>query len=274
MKNEYFQHPKYESVMVCKITECKYPAIFFFDKKDLIAVKSQKWRKTDTGVIRSTKQMLHTFLLDTTRDESSIVFNSKEYVDFRRSNMKSYKRNIYDLDSNVGILKVLNHKSLDYQEILFDKNDYTLISSYVWHINPEGYAATNSDKNYRSALMSRLILGVLDLKVNDSDTSALTLVDHIDRNRYNNQKINLRLVNRKTNANNAKIKSNNTTGIEGVFITKRTSSSDSWTATWYDDDNKRKRKDYSIKKYGFDEAKAMAVAMRQEMEAKFKQKYI
>lgn len=96
---------------------------------------------------------------------------------------------------------------------LVDDEDYDRVNEYKWQAykNKKGnstYARVNYDLT-----MHRLIL---NLTSNDK-----VEVDHIDMNGLNNQKSNLRIVNRSQNKCNATIQKNNKTGLKGVGYYKR-----------------------------------------------------
>lgn len=76
------------------------------------------------------------------------------------------------------------------EEIFLDDGDFELLSNYTWYLD-NGYARTNSKK--LSAYMHKLILNIKDKTI---------FCDHIDGNRANNQKHNLRLCNIQQNAQN------------------------------------------------------------------------
>lgn len=69
--------------------------------------------------------------------------------------------------------------------------DYALVSRYKWHINTNGYAVTKINGKHRS--MHRMVADVHDPQV---------FVDHVDQNRLNNTRNNLRRMTPKENANN------------------------------------------------------------------------
>jgi hypothetical protein len=78
---------------------------------------------------------------------------------------------------------------------LIDDEDFELVSKYKWSIHPCRYAQAwiliNSNK--KRVLMHRLILGLVDVR---SDT------DHVNHNKLDNRKCNLRICNRSDNAKN------------------------------------------------------------------------
>ena len=89
---------------------------------------------------------------------------------------KNRKENIYDLTSfEYGVLYI-NDK-----EFYFDKEDYNLIKQYYWHENDNGYAINS--KSYRNIRLHRLVM----------HATKNQQVDHINRNRRDNTKENLRI---------------------------------------------------------------------------------
>ena len=85
-------------------------------------------------------------------------------------------------------------------------------------------------------------------------------IDHIDRNKLNNDISNLREVTVSENTKNHGGYSTNTSGHTGVQYNK---TRDAWIVEWYED-KKRKRKYFSNKKYS--NAKDLAIAFRKKME--------
>lgn len=100
------------------------------------------------------------------------------------------------------------------KEFYFDKEDYDLIKDYCWNIdNSNGYVKTidridGSGKIYLHRLVMRCEKG-------DNTT-----IDHIDRNRINCRKCNLRFVTKCQNSMNAGIRSDNISGVKGVYWDK------------------------------------------------------
>lgn len=92
------------------------------------------------------------------------------------------------------ILVVYNKK--DNQEILFDINDYDLITQTSWYIHGGRYATASSGQ-FRKMSAHRLLLN------NPVDKQ----VDHINNNKLDNRKQNLRIVTPQQNSqNNKKVK--------------------------------------------------------------------
>lgn len=79
-------------------------------------------------------------------------------------------------------------------EVQVDDADYLELSKYVWGMNAKGYARRTDNKSGKpnTYIMHRVILGAKPGEV----------CDHIDRNRKNNQRSNLRITDWKGNANN------------------------------------------------------------------------
>jgi hypothetical protein len=90
---------------------------------------------------------------------------------------------------------------------LVDDVDFDLVSKHKWHSH-EGYAMTNVYKDKKTTLvrMHHLIIG----KSKGLD------IDHINRNRADNQRSNLRIVTRSENLRNG-VNPLNTSGFRGLY---------------------------------------------------------
>jgi len=80
----------------------------------------------------------------------------------------------------------------DGKEIVIDDDDYLWLTKYSWRLDKDGYAI-RSTKN-RNIHMARFILGL--------DIHNPGIADHIDGNRLNNSRSNLRIVTRQQNSMN------------------------------------------------------------------------
>lgn len=98
---------------------------------------------------------------------------------------------------------------------LVDDEDYERIARYKWYAGPHGYARTHtydeSGKDH-GVLMTRMITGA----------PKNMEIDHIDGNKLNNQRNNLRLCSHAENTRNVGIRKTNTSGYKGVSWNKRT----------------------------------------------------
>lgn len=97
--------------------------------------------------------------------------------------------------------------------VIVDDEDYAYLIKTTWHLHPQGYAVgrVEIEGNKKMTLMHRYILGVTEA---DS-----RVTDHIDGNKLNNQKGNLRLCSQKVNNRNA-VHCSNSTGYTGVKLRK------------------------------------------------------
>jgi len=101
----------------------------------------------------------------------------------------------------------------NYKNITFviDKDMYLIISQYSWHVTRKGYVATFVYPEHKRIFMHHLIIG----KPNPP-----MYVDHINGDKLDNRKLNLRLCTNSQNAMNRKLQNNNTSGSVGVSWSK------------------------------------------------------
>lgn len=92
--------------------------------------------------------------------------------------------------------------------VAVDDEDYDYLNQYTWYLHIKGYAGARKDGKY--CLMHRLILNPPKGK----------MCDHIDGNKLNNTKKNLRIATNKENLRNRSKQKNNTTGYKGVHFCK------------------------------------------------------
>lgn len=127
---------------------------------------------------------------------------------------KIKKANKYDLSGAFGI----GYTSKD-EEFYFDLEDYEKIKNNCWYVSAQGYLVSNiSDTERTCLIMHRLIMEAENYDI---------VVDHINHNKKDNRKENLRLVNRKQNNWNRSIVNNYPSGRTGVHWDK---SRNKWVA--------------------------------------------
>lgn len=91
------------------------------------------------------------------------------------------KGNKYDLLNEYGIGWTSNTN----EEFYFDLEDYEKIKNYTWFESDNGYIVSDSS-NKKRVRLHRLLLGMGNLKINER------IVDHINHNKKDNRKCNLR----------------------------------------------------------------------------------
>lgn len=99
---------------------------------------------------------------------------------------------------------------------IVDADDYELVNQYTWHASGGGYAAAyvgGGRKSRVMAFMHRLI----------AETPDGMVTDHIDGDRLNNRRSNLRICNQSDNCANTKRRAGGHSAFKGVtwFTTKR-----------------------------------------------------
>ena len=122
------------------------------------------------------------------------------------------KTNVYDLTGEYGICYFNNGG-----QFIFDLEDYDKIKNYTWSRRNEGYAGCTRKENGKPRIYNayRIIMGVEDSKLE---------VDHINGDKWDNRKCNLRIVTHADNTKNRKLDKRNKSGYTGVKETK--------TGTW------------------------------------------
>lgn len=100
------------------------------------------------------------------------------------------------------------------EEFLFDKEDLDVVQHFCWCKSGTGYIHTN-DHTFGHIIikMHRMVLKLEDPNI---------LVDHINGNRLDNRKCNIRVCNRSENNKNQTLNPNNTSGYKGVSWFKET----------------------------------------------------
>lgn len=110
------------------------------------------------------------------------LYKSKDYIKRQKLNQYIEQNNCY---------KMYTHDMKYY--CIIDKDDYEKAQKYYWYMNYDGYFVSSYKKGKTMSLHKYLLLG----KSNEN-----VIIDHINRNRYDNRKKNLRIVTAKTNINN------------------------------------------------------------------------
>lgn len=103
------------------------------------------------------------------------------------------------------------------KQAIVDDEDFDYLNQFKWSCDSYGYAVRHIKRSERGNTPRRMIK--MHRVINNTPTGMET--DHIDRNKLNNQKINLRSVTTSQNQHNAKIATTNTSGFRGVYWDKK-----------------------------------------------------
>ena len=108
--------------------------------------------------------------------------------------------------------KLKNRQGVIVGEVLFDDKDEIVIASYNWYKGTNGYAqAGGSESGFGLIRMHQLLLG----------KHPGMHIDHINRNKLDNRRTNLRVVTASENIFNQGPDRRNKTGIRGVYYLER-----------------------------------------------------
>lgn len=162
---------------------------------------------------------------------------------------KERQENIIEIKDEYVIIKTLS-PSKGWYNIKIDLDDIEKVKNIRWTLN-EGYAY-----NSRLGAMHRYILNL-----NRNHNNHTDYVDHINRDKLDNRKLNLRITDNSGNQKNKGIQSNNTSGISGVTYTQ-TSTGAGWIARVTTVNKKRISKFFSENKYGKEQSKQLAIEWR------------
>ena len=115
--------------------------------------------------------------------------------------------NIFEKKGNFYLIHVFDNSGGLKGKVKIDADDYDTVKGLKWCIGNHGYAENVKTK----MLLHRLVMRI------SKDGHE---VDHINRNKLDNRKSNLRLVDRTRNLVNSGLRRNNTTGFKGVCWSK------------------------------------------------------
>ncbi len=99
------------------------------------------------------------------------------------------------------------------EEVVVEEMDYNHLCRWSWHLTENGYAKrviNLGGGRYKSGMMHRLILGSEDG----------VQVDHINGNKLDNRRSNLRIATHAENQRNRGKTKSNTSGVKGVALRK------------------------------------------------------
>jgi len=112
------------------------------------------------------------------------------------------------MDRKIPITKGHGKKKEIVSYLIIDEIDFDMCSNYNIYLNFAGYPAIKLDK--KPVAIHRLIL----------QAPTGTCIDHINHDKCDARRCNLRIASPQENASNLKLAKNNTSGYRGVYKTK------------------------------------------------------
>ena len=124
---------------------------------------------------------------------------------------------IYKIDLQEKIIYLKNEKYKGTALIDLDEELLLEFAKHKWMVNQKGYlkCIRYNDKGYKSMQFHRLVM-LDELKKYDINQQRFIQVDHINRNKLDNRKCNLRLVDNMINQVNTEASDRSITGLIGV----------------------------------------------------------
>ena len=197
--------------------------------EDVSRIKERgQWKpKTHKGLLclENDGQALHKFITETS-PEITVEFKNKNRLDFRRENLSAITpMRLVNLGHIKGDPEGSIRVDIRGDEVLIDASDFDLAQSISpWFINKgekkqvEKYddryvvytAVVRDGARCRFVTLSRWLLGEPEGLV----------IDHINRNRKDNRRANLRAVTQAVNVRNSRVCEKNTSGFKGVYKQK------------------------------------------------------
>lgn len=161
-------------------------------------------------------------------------------------------KNIYIEHDSYYTIKILSNKYGEH-DVLFDKEDYENVSKYAWsllHTSSGIYIDTSIADDIKGRYHVQLHRLVMCASPTD-------IVDHRNRDRFDNRKSNLRITTSSINNRNQSVRKTSKTGFTGVTIEYN-----SYAVRIRDFDGILHRKWFNINKLGQEEALKKAVKWR------------
>ena len=93
-----------------------------------------------------------------------------------------------------------------------DATDYERISKHKWHYMTAGYAGRDVHISYIDGFQKKKKVYMHRDVLNESDES----IDHINRDKLDNRRENLRTCSQSVNVQNASLRKDNKTGVKGI----------------------------------------------------------
>lgn len=120
----------------------------------------------------------------------------------KQRGLLSRGQNKYIINGDIAYVKLDNSNEV----AIIDTEDISKINKYKWFLTPDGYIQANDLDNKKTLKLHRLVV----------ENNSQKPTDHINRNKLDNRKTNLRICDTIDNANNLKLSILNTTGHKNI----------------------------------------------------------
>lgn len=192
--NQYNDYGEYIGCVCSDGTE------FLFDADMLCEIRKYNWfrhRKYIEGNVGGNGKRVTVGKVIGGYCDKPVLRIDKSVFDYRRSNLF-----IENESKDLGEYATIT--TIDGQEIVVDVDDLEALLKFRWYVNSMGYAEAKQDG--RRVLMHRFVVNAPE------DFSYDEVVDHINRNKLDNRKSNLRIVTQAENVKNCGMRCTNTSG--------------------------------------------------------------
>ena len=151
-------------------------------------------------------------------EQAMSMFNGKPYCNkhwlrlYYNGTLELKQRqrtNTYDF-SNEDYVVIITKKN---ERILVDKEDFYKVKNWSWCVGKQGYPVANINHSVKK--INWVLFPTIKHKVQD----------HINGNKLDNRKSNIRYCTQNENSKNCGISKNNSTGVSGVILIKNVHSS-------------------------------------------------
>lgn len=181
-------------------------------------------------------------------------FNMEESdIEIWYSGLKRVDKNRFFTVNDSVVVELTQSK---YMICSWDEKTFDMLMNHIF--STRAYASTNIG-NVVCGVNNRRVYFFHQLYL---DYEKPNVVDHINRNRFDNRYSNLRITTHQENARNRTIRKGTKSGITGVW-----KEGDRWRATISDNDRKSIYKQFDCRKYP--NAKELVIAWRKQKELEF-----
>lgn len=111
--------------------------------------------------------------------------------------------NVFSIENDICKIQIYDKNHKFKCQAIIDTEDYEKVKDYKWHTKPDNYVT-----NGKIGSLSRIVMNVTDKSIE---------VDHINHDKLDNRKENLRICRHNGNGKNQQIPKNNTSGHKGVI---------------------------------------------------------